>query len=124
MAYNMQDQAKYQQDPQQAYPPPQNYQQNGQQQYPPPAGMPPPPNYGGPQQQQDGKQDFNQTFRVEKPKWNDIVFALLFILTFAGFVAVSGIAIQGYSATKLFQGGSIYGGASTVGLSTNTIILL
>ena len=70
------------------------------------------------------KMDFNQTFHVAKPRYNDIWAALLFLATFAGFVVVSAFAIQGYSATKLFQGGSIYGGASTVGLSTNTIILL
>jgi hypothetical protein len=71
-----------------------------------------------------GKMDFNQAFKVEKPRWNDLWAAILFLLTFAGFVVVSAISIQGYNATKLFQGGSIYGGASTVGLSTNTIILL
>jgi hypothetical protein len=70
------------------------------------------------------KMDFNQTFHVVKPRYNDIWAALLFLATFAGFVVVSAFVIQGYSATKLFQGGSIYGGASTVGLSTNTIILL
>ena len=71
-----------------------------------------------------GKQDFEQTFKLDKPKYNDIWAALLFIATFCGFVAVSGISIQGYSATKLFQGGGIYGAPATVGLSTNTIILL
>jgi hypothetical protein len=70
------------------------------------------------------KMDFNQTFHVVKPKYNDIWAALLFIATFAGSAVVSAFAIQGYSATKLFQGGTIYGGASTVGLSTNTIIFL
>ncbi len=73
---------------------------------------------------QDEKQDFHQTFKIDKPKYNDIWAALLFLLTLAGFIVVSGISIQGYNATKLFQGGTIYGGASTVGLSTNTIILL
>jgi hypothetical protein len=68
--------------------------------------------------------DFSQTFHVVKPRYNDIWAALLFLATFAGFVVVLAFAIQGYGATKLFQGGSIYGGASTVGLSTNTIILL
>jgi hypothetical protein len=70
------------------------------------------------------KQSFNQTFYVEKPKYNDFWAALLLFLVFAGLVVVSAITIQGYDKTKLFQGGSIYGGASTVGLSTNTIILL
>jgi hypothetical protein len=68
--------------------------------------------------------DFNQTFRVVKPRYSDIWAAFLFLATFAGFVVVSAFAIQGYRETKLFQGGTIYGGASTVGLSTNTIMLL
>jgi hypothetical protein len=70
------------------------------------------------------KKSFEQTFHVEKPKYNDIWAAVLFLLVFAGFVVVSAIAIQGYDKTKLFQGGGIYGGTNDVGLSTNTIILL
>jgi hypothetical protein len=116
------------------------YYQQGPQQYPqmlpqPQYGQQPPPqqhylqqppmydqmpiNYGSGE-----KQSFNQVFRVEKPKYNDIWATVLFFLVFAGFVVISAIAIQGYDKTKLFQGGSIYGGSSTVGLSTNTIILL
>lgn len=134
-------QQNYQQPQQQYAPPPQQYgqpqyQQNGQfqqqgnyqqqpqqQQYPPQ----PPPGYGKPppmQQDTSGKQDFSQAFKVDKPKYNDLWAAILFILTFAGFIAVSALSIQGYSSSRLFQGGSIYGGAKTVGLSTNTIILL
>jgi hypothetical protein len=96
------------------------FQQQPQQQYPDQ-----PPTYSQqPVNCLNEKTDFNQTFRVDKPKYNDIWAALLFLATFAGFVVVSAFAIQGYSATKLFQGGSIYRGPSTVGLSTNTIILL
>lgn len=101
-----------------------------QQQYQPPPTQqqypPQPPTYSPePATSATGeKMDFNQTFRVVKPRYNDIWAALLFLATFTGFVVVSAFAIQGYSTTKLFQGGSIYGGASTVGLSTNTIILL
>jgi hypothetical protein len=108
-----------------APPPPQQQQYSAPPQPPPtynaPAAPPPngPPMNGSPSE----KQDFNQAFTVQGPKYNDIWAALLFLATFAGFVVVSGISIQGYSATKLFQGGGIYGGASTVGLSTNTIIL-
>lgn len=40
-----------------------------------------------------------------------------------GFVIVSAISIQGYSATKNFNGGGIYDGAQAVGLNTNTIVL-
>lgn len=113
----------YQQQPYQQQP----YQQQpqNQQQYQEPIPPKGPPRYNEQMQQgQEGKQDFNQAFKMDKPKYNDIWAALLFLACFAGFVVVSGLAIQGYSATKLFQGGSIYGGASKVGLSTNTIILL
>ncbi len=105
--------------------------QYGQQQQfqtaPPQQQYPPPPSKYSPEPVSNAngeRMDFNQTFRIVKPRYNDIWATLLFIATLAGFVVVSAFAIHGYSATKLFQGGSIYGGASTVGLSTNTIILL
>lgn len=108
---------------QQAYQPsPQQYKQQPEQpqQYPQQ-----PPQYGNqPSYGQGEKQGFNQTFRVDKPKYNDIWAALLFIAVFLGFIAVSGLAIHGYSATKSSQGGGIYGNASAVGLNTNTIVLL
>ncbi|EGS20660.1 uncharacterized protein CTHT_0024960 [Thermochaetoides thermophila DSM 1495] len=57
--------------------------------YPPPASDPkypdtPPPSY-------------DEVFRVQKPKWNDLWAGILFLLTCAGFVAVSGMSIQGYA---------------------------
>lgn len=88
---------------------PQYQPQNGQ--YAPPPGPPQdgqydqkPPNYGqsiAPQAySQDEKPTFEQTFKVEKPRWNDLWAAALFLIVFAGFVAVSGIAIQGYGQCK------------------------
>ena len=68
--------------------------------------------------------DFQQTFKIEHPKWNDMWAAILFLITFAGFVVVSGLSIYGYSSTKGAQGGGIYGSANTVSLNTNTIVLL
>ncbi|KAK8075921.1 Protein pns1 [Apiospora phragmitis] len=125
MSYNPSGQANgyYNQPPpqQQGYyqqqPPQQPY---GQQQ--PPYGQPPP------QQQAyatDGheKMTFDQTFKVEKPKWNDLWAGILFLLVCAGFVVVSAFSLQGYSATKRFNGGGIYDGAQAVGLNTNTIVL-
>jgi uncharacterized membrane protein (DUF485 family) len=92
-----------------------------QQQYPPqPLTYSPEPVTGA----NGNKVNFNQTFRVVNPRYNDIWAAILFLATFIGFVIVSAFAIQGYSATKLFQGDSIYEGAISFGLSTNTIILL
>jgi hypothetical protein len=106
-------QQPYQQQPyQQQAPPPQQYPQQ-------------PPQYG--QQLDTGngeKMGFEQTFQIERPKYNDIWEAVLFILTFGGFVAVSGLSLHGYATTN--QGGGIYNGGSTnsVSLNTNTVILL
>ncbi|OTB00795.1 hypothetical protein M426DRAFT_231977 [Hypoxylon sp. CI-4A] len=66
---------------------------------------------------------FDQAFKLERPKYNDIWAGALFLLVVAGFVAVSGIAIHGYASTKGFQGGGIYDSRSEVGLNTNTLIL-
>lgn len=70
--------------------------------------------------------EFTQQFKLDKPKWNDWWAGLLFLATFAGFTAVSGLTLYGYSSTKGSQGGGIYNGGRSVGvaLNTNTIILL
>lgn len=63
--------------------------------------------YGGPQQygqqqydapapQYSEKPMFDQAFKLERPKYNDLWAAILFILVCIGFVAVSGLAIHGY----------------------------
>jgi len=96
-----------------------------QQAYGGPQYMPPPPTY----QQNFGqwnaneKPTFEQAFKIEKPKWNDWWAGLLLLLVFAGFVAISGISLQGYAATKGFSGGGIYGSSNDFGLNTNTIVL-
>ncbi|KAI1087345.1 DUF580-domain-containing protein [Rostrohypoxylon terebratum] len=105
--------------------------QYGQQQYAPP------PQYGqpGPQAPAPGpgpnytngygneKPMFDQAFKLERPKYNDIWAGILFLAVCAGFVAVSGISINGYASSKSFQGGGIYDSGSRVGLNTNTLIL-
>jgi hypothetical protein len=119
-----------------------DYFQEGQQQqpYPPQEGFAPQqPQYGyekngtsndgayasQPQQHvpmntsQEGKQSFDQAFVIAKPKWNDLWAAILFLATFAGFIAVSGLSIRGYTVT---QGSS--NGSSTFGLNRLTIVLL
>lgn len=69
---------------QQGYPPPQQYpmqpQNGGYQQAPPNYGQ----NYGQPGPQpgqtyapQDGKNTFDQAFKIEKPKWNDLWAGIL-----------------------------------------------
>ena len=59
-----------------------------------------PPNYG---QNYDGaaaeggqKPTFDQAFKIERPRWNDLWAGILFLIVFAGFVAVSGLSIHGY----------------------------
>jgi hypothetical protein len=70
-----------------------------------------------------GNHTFTQSFNIERPKFNDIWATILFVLVFAGFVAVSGLSINGYSSTN--EGGGIYNSnAQKVGLNTNTIVLL
>ncbi|KAL8999896.1 MAG: hypothetical protein Q9169_001302 [Polycauliona sp. 2 TL-2023] len=121
---------------------PQQYQQQPnrnayqQPQYPPGPELksqPPPPNYGQayqnnappplPQTGGDGKQTFEQAFKLDKPKYNDLWAGILLILTFLGFAAVSGLSLQGYSSNKSFNGGGIYDGANDFSLNTNTVVL-
>ncbi|KAH7314220.1 protein PNS1 [Rhexocercosporidium sp. MPI-PUGE-AT-0058] len=121
--YQQQPQGQYQQQPQGQYQQ-QPYQQQ-QQQGPPPQQYPQqPPNYGNnmpPQNAPNGKlSGFEQTFKLDKPKYNDIWAALLFLATFLGFCAVSGLAIHGY---VVGGSGAIYNGNQTVSLNSNTIIL-
>lgn len=59
--------------------------------YAPPQGPPhPQQGYG------DNKVDFDQAFAIQKPKFHDWWAGLLFIAVFLGYVAVSGITINGY----------------------------
>ncbi len=109
----------------------QSYQQSPLNQYtlPQQDGAPPPqynkrdeahqPDYGNGQ-----KMDFEQTFKISQPKYNDIWAAILFWLTFAGFAVVSGLSIYGYSKTMGQQGTGIYNSSNTVSLNTNTVLLL
>jgi hypothetical protein len=99
-------QQNYQQQPYQQ----QDYQQNASNDQAPPYSAPSNPNE---------KQDFHEAFKVPKPKWNDLWAAILFLATFAGFIAVSGIAIRGYQVTS---DGSTNN--NTFGLNKLTIVLL
>ncbi|KYK56454.1 DUF580 domain protein Pns1 [Drechmeria coniospora] len=99
----------------------QGYEQTGayqQQQYH--YGAPPPYSFNPPQGP-DEKYGFEQAFKIEKPKWNDIWAGILFLLVCAGFVAVSAIAIQGYSSST--HGKGIYNSTNTFTLNSNTLIL-
>ncbi|KAL9118003.1 MAG: hypothetical protein Q9187_005455 [Circinaria calcarea] len=102
-----------------------DYQQNGSSNY-----QQSPPVYGSGPQYGDvvsplagGKQTFDQAFKLEKPKYNDIWAGILLILTFLGFTAVSGITLNGYATNKSFNGGGIYNAGNEFSLNTNTIVL-
>lgn len=106
--------------------------------YPPP---PNPPNYQGEEQvhnvqpdlennqekyyaeQPQPSQQFEESFKIEKPKWNDWPFTVFFLLTVAGFIAIAGITLNALKKTYGLQGSSIYNSADTFTLNTNTIIL-
>ncbi|KAI9800800.1 MAG: hypothetical protein M1825_003583 [Sarcosagium campestre] len=66
---------------------------------------------------------YEETFKLEKPKYNDLWAGILLILVFLGFAAVSGLTINAYASNKGFNGDSIYDTANDFGLNTNTIIL-
>lgn len=121
--YPKQPQMAYGQQQGQGYNQPQYNQQQPQQfsQQPPNYGQ----NYGNAEQGYGGgeKPTFDQQFKVAKPKFNDLWAGILFIAVFCGYVAVSGISIQGYAATKGFNGGGIYNSSNDFGLSTNTLVL-
>ncbi|CAG8354462.1 unnamed protein product [Penicillium salamii] len=118
-AYNT-GQGNYQQP---NYQPQPQYQQNFQPQpnYQQPAEVKPPPNF-----QQNVPQSgysFDEAFKIEKPKWNDLWAGLLLVAVFLGYAAVSGITIHKYATNKGFSGGGIYDSANDFSLNTNTLVL-
>jgi len=68
-------------------------------------------------------QNFDQSFKIDKPKFNDWPFTIFFLAVVAGFIAIAGITLNAYAKTHSFQGGSIYGGNNSFTMSTNTAIL-
>ncbi|KAK3325918.1 plasma-membrane choline transporter-domain-containing protein [Apodospora peruviana] len=97
-----------------------NDQYQGQQQPPPPFD----PKQNGPNGVPYGPPpSYDEVFKIQKPKWNDLWAGILFLLTCAGFVAVSAISIQGYAATRRQNSGAINGQANNFGLTTHTIYL-
>ncbi|KJZ76466.1 Protein PNS1 [Hirsutella minnesotensis 3608] len=90
-------------------------------QYPQPTYGAPPPYSFNPPQPNDTKYSFDEAFKLEKPKYNDIWAGILFLLVCAGYVVVSAIAIRGYASGGA-PGKGIYAG-NTFSLNSNTIIL-
>ncbi|GAO19154.1 uncharacterized protein UV8b_03415 [Ustilaginoidea virens] len=116
---------------QQQYGQQQHHQQHHQQQ--PPQGYydsqgqdpsnygPPPPYSYNPPKGNEADYTFDQAFKIEKPKYNDLWAGILLLLVFAGFVVVSAISIRGYVTGA--RGHGIYGGNNSFSLNNNTIIL-
>lgn len=70
-----------------------------------------------------GLESYDEAFKVEKPKFNDIFFALFFLVVVAGFVAISGITLNAMKHVYGVQGGSIYTKLSSFTFNSNTAIL-
>ncbi|EAZ63321.1 hypothetical protein PICST_34117 [Scheffersomyces stipitis CBS 6054] len=68
-------------------------------------------------------ENFEESFKIEKPKWNDWPFTLFFLAVVVGFVAVAVITINALRARFGFEGTGIYGSSNTFSLNTNTIVL-
>ncbi len=81
----------------QGYPPQQNGPYNNTQTDGQADGNEAPPPYPPPDSGPKGSPpSYDELFAIKKPKWNDLWAGILFLLTCAGFVAVSAISIQGY----------------------------
>lgn len=76
---------------------PPQHQQYGQQQQ---GGGYAPPSYPPPDQKGEPP-SYEETFKIAKPKWNDLWAGVLFLLTVAGFAAVSAISINGYGESRI-----------------------
>lgn len=68
-------------------------------------------------------ENFDEAFKVEKPRFNDVPFAVFFLLVFAGFFVIAGITLNALRQTWDFQGGSIYSTHNYFTLNTNTAVL-
>ncbi|GEQ68129.1 hypothetical protein JCM33374_g1796 [Metschnikowia sp. JCM 33374] len=70
-----------------------------------------------------GSENYDEAFKIQKPKFNDIIFGVFFLLVLAGFVAISGITLNAMRHTYAIQGGSIYSSSSKFTFNSNTAAL-
>lgn len=77
------------------------------------------PQYEKPQQ----SENFDEAFKIQKPRFNDVPFAIFFILTVIGYLVVAGITLNAMRQTWSYQGGSIYHSLNSFTLNSNTAIL-
>lgn len=83
--------------------------------------QPPPINYNT--KPQESGETFNDRFKVEKPKWNDIPFALFFLCVLGGFIAVAVLTLRAWAKTYGFQGHGIYGSNNNYSFDTSAAIM-
>lgn len=74
------------------------------------------------QEKPQPSQNFEESFKIEKPRYNDIPFAVFFLLVVAGFIVVAGITLHAMKSTWSFQG-SIYSTENYFTLNANTAVL-
>ncbi|KAK6202373.1 protein PNS1 [Scheffersomyces amazonensis] len=74
-------------------------------------------------QKPEGSQNFDESFKIDKPRYNDWPFTILFLLVVGGFIAIAGITLNALRQTFSLQGSSIYDSPDSFTLNTNTIIL-
>ncbi len=68
-------------------------------------------------------QSFDDAFKIEKKRWNDLWALIFFLLTLGGFIAVAAIVIRAWSQNYSFQGSGIYNSSNSFSLNSSTVIL-
>ncbi|RKP29524.1 hypothetical protein METBISCDRAFT_18486 [Metschnikowia bicuspidata] len=68
-------------------------------------------------------EQFDEAFKIEKPRYNDKIFLVFFLLVFMAFFVVTGIVLNAARETWSYQGGLIYHSLNTFSLNSNTAIL-
>ncbi|VEU21549.1 DEKNAAC102203 [Brettanomyces naardenensis] len=77
---------------------------------------PPPPSAG--------QDNFDEAFKVVKPKYNDIPFTILFLASVAGFIVVAVLGISYYHSHSGYEGSGVHDSFNTSTMNSNTVILL
>ncbi|KAF6005851.1 hypothetical protein HII13_000122 [Brettanomyces bruxellensis] len=79
-------------------------------------------NFEAPPPPEAGQEEFDDAFKVRKPKYNDIPFTFWFLASTAGFIVVAVIAIRYYHLHSSYEGSGIHGSSNIVTLNSNTMI--
>lgn len=68
-------------------------------------------------------ENFDDAFKVDKPKYNDKFWALFFLAVLVAFLVLSGFVLNAMRQTWDFQGGSIYHSSNGFSMNANTAVL-